>query len=248
MSDEGKPKDRRKASKPIMEKRRRARINESLNELKTLILEAMRKDNSCYSKLEKADILEMTVRHLKNLKNQQVAGIIPPSNQVSLANYRAGFNQCASEITRVVTGLGNTDSALRTRLLEHLATRCLVTKPMDEARGQLPVQSSYPNQPILPKSPTSAGTVPNSLSFIPQFQSPPKLLPTTQYQLASYPISSSKVAVLFPTVNPFLMESSSAPSQPGLIPVFGKDLESRPPSGVVPVGMDTRPLFWKPVP
>jgi len=32
------------ASKPIMEKRRRARINESLNELKTLILEAMKKD------------------------------------------------------------------------------------------------------------------------------------------------------------------------------------------------------------
>lgn len=34
------------ASKPIMEKRRRARINESLNELKTLILEAMKKDVS----------------------------------------------------------------------------------------------------------------------------------------------------------------------------------------------------------
>lgn len=32
------------ASKPIMEKRRRARINESLNELKSLILEAMKKD------------------------------------------------------------------------------------------------------------------------------------------------------------------------------------------------------------
>lgn len=35
---------RLQASKPIMEKRRRARINESLNELKTLILEAMKKD------------------------------------------------------------------------------------------------------------------------------------------------------------------------------------------------------------
>ena len=34
------------ASKPIMEKKRRARINESPNELKTLILEAMRKDVS----------------------------------------------------------------------------------------------------------------------------------------------------------------------------------------------------------
>lgn len=32
--------------KPIMEKRRRARINQCLNEIKTLILEAMKKDVS----------------------------------------------------------------------------------------------------------------------------------------------------------------------------------------------------------
>lgn len=31
-------------NKPIMEKRRRARINHCLNELKTLILDAMKKD------------------------------------------------------------------------------------------------------------------------------------------------------------------------------------------------------------
>ena len=30
--------------------------------------------NSCYSKLEKADILELTVQHLKNLKSQQITG------------------------------------------------------------------------------------------------------------------------------------------------------------------------------
>ena len=35
-----------KSSKPLMEKRRRARINQSLNELKNLILEAMKKDVS----------------------------------------------------------------------------------------------------------------------------------------------------------------------------------------------------------
>ena len=34
------------SSKPMMEKRRRARINQSLNELKALILEAMKKDVS----------------------------------------------------------------------------------------------------------------------------------------------------------------------------------------------------------
>ena len=33
-----------KSSKPIMEKRRRARINESLGHLKTLILDALKKD------------------------------------------------------------------------------------------------------------------------------------------------------------------------------------------------------------
>lgn len=35
------------SSKPVMEKRRRARINESLAQLKTLILDALRKDVSC---------------------------------------------------------------------------------------------------------------------------------------------------------------------------------------------------------
>lgn len=35
-----------KAKKPLMEKMRRARINDSLNELKSLILEALNKDVS----------------------------------------------------------------------------------------------------------------------------------------------------------------------------------------------------------
>lgn len=34
------------SKKPLMEKMRRARINDSLNELKTLVLEAMKKDVS----------------------------------------------------------------------------------------------------------------------------------------------------------------------------------------------------------
>ena len=37
------------SSKPIMEKRRRARINESLGQLKTLILDALKKDVSLTS-------------------------------------------------------------------------------------------------------------------------------------------------------------------------------------------------------
>lgn len=85
--------EHRKSSKPIMEKRRRARINESLSQLKTLILDALKKDSSRHSKLEKADILEMTVKHLRNLQRAQMTGedrACVPSLRVSLSA-RADF-------------------------------------------------------------------------------------------------------------------------------------------------------------
>lgn len=54
-----------------MEKRRRARINQSLAILKALILESAKNTNKStegqpkHTKLEKADILELTVRHFQ---------------------------------------------------------------------------------------------------------------------------------------------------------------------------------------
>lgn len=56
-----------------MEKRRRARINQSLAILKALILESTKANNTKngdthqpkHTKLEKADILELTVRHFQ---------------------------------------------------------------------------------------------------------------------------------------------------------------------------------------
>ncbi|XP_063741040.1 transcription factor HES-1-A-like isoform X2 [Eleginops maclovinus] len=92
----------RKSSKPIMEKRRRARINESLGQLKTLILDALKKDSSRHSKLEKADILEMTVKHLRNLQRLQIAAAVNPDPSV-LGKYRTGFSECVGEVTRFLS-------------------------------------------------------------------------------------------------------------------------------------------------
>ena len=61
----------RKSQKPIMEKKRRARINDCLNQLKALVLETD-SDRSRHSKLEKADILEMTVRYLQTLRTYHI--------------------------------------------------------------------------------------------------------------------------------------------------------------------------------
>ncbi|CAH1156242.1 unnamed protein product [Phaedon cochleariae] len=65
--------DDRKYRKPLMEKKRRARINESLDSLKQILLECDPHSVSKKSaKLEKADILEMTVSYLQNLKKPPV--------------------------------------------------------------------------------------------------------------------------------------------------------------------------------
>ncbi|KAL3269211.1 hypothetical protein HHI36_008293 [Cryptolaemus montrouzieri] len=61
--------------KPLMEKKRRARINDSLETLKQMLLDSKtllkegtsKKNGQRTAKLEKADILEMTVRYLQHL-------------------------------------------------------------------------------------------------------------------------------------------------------------------------------------
>lgn len=55
----------RKKRRGVIEKKRRDRINSSLSELKRLVPSAYEKQGS--SKLEKAEILQLTVDHLKSL-------------------------------------------------------------------------------------------------------------------------------------------------------------------------------------
>ncbi|XP_062315631.1 transcription factor HES-2-like [Osmerus eperlanus] len=83
----------RKTMKPLMEKRRRARINQSLNQLKTLILPLTGKDKSRHSKLEKADILEMTVGFLSD---------IPAQTKRSTDNYKEGYKACLQRVSALL--------------------------------------------------------------------------------------------------------------------------------------------------
>ncbi|XP_051282767.1 transcription factor HES-2-like isoform X2 [Dicentrarchus labrax] len=84
----------RKTMKPLMEKRRRARINDSLDHLKNLILPLTGRDKTRYSKLEKADILEMTVRFLSD---------IPPVNtKNSTDTYKEGYKACLQRVSALL--------------------------------------------------------------------------------------------------------------------------------------------------
>nr|NP_001071685.1 transcription factor protein [Ciona intestinalis]BAE06388.1 transcription factor protein [Ciona intestinalis] len=115
--------ERQKSSKPIMEKRRRARINSSLNELKSILLEALKKDSTRHSKLEKADILEMTVKYLKNVERQRLS-VSLSIDPAEINQYKAGFNECRNEVMRFLSTCEGVTVDVRTRLLNHLAT-CL---------------------------------------------------------------------------------------------------------------------------
>ncbi|XP_037952706.1 protein deadpan-like [Teleopsis dalmanni] len=109
----------RKTNKPIMEKRRRARINHCLNELKSLILEAMKKDPARHTKLEKADILEMTVKHLQSVQRQQLNMAIQTDPTV-IHKFKTGFVECAEEVNRYISQLDGVDVGVRQRLSNHL--------------------------------------------------------------------------------------------------------------------------------
>uniref|UniRef100_A0A8C4R094 Hairy-related 6 n=1 Tax=Eptatretus burgeri TaxID=7764 RepID=A0A8C4R094_EPTBU len=158
--------EHRKSSKPIMEKRRRARINESLGQLKTLILDALKKDSSRHSKLEKADILEMTVKHLRSLQRVQMTAALSSDPSV-LGRYRAGFNECTGEVTRFLSTCEGVNTEVRTRLLGHLAT-CMahITAMGFHHHQQQHQHQATPSAPTLLPPFVSAvpGTAPISLT------------------------------------------------------------------------------------
>jgi hypothetical protein len=78
---------------------------------------------SRHSKLEKADILEMTVKHLQNVQRAQLAIAVASDPRV-LARFKNGFAECATEASRYVARIDGADPGLKTRMATHL-TACV---------------------------------------------------------------------------------------------------------------------------
>merc|ERR1719418_428341 len=78
----------KKIMKPLLERKRRARINKCLDELKDIMTAALQAQGENVSKLEKADILELTVRHLH--KMQQARRLFPRNPLEEIQGSRPG--------------------------------------------------------------------------------------------------------------------------------------------------------------
>merc|ERR1739838_625221 len=106
----------RKIVKPLLERKRRARINACLDELKDIMVFALQTEGESISKLEKADVLELTVKHLRKLKRQQMLALNPA---LDMDRFHAGYTTCATEVSRTLASTG-VDVSIGSRLMSHL--------------------------------------------------------------------------------------------------------------------------------
>ncbi|KTG43436.1 hypothetical protein cypCar_00003268 [Cyprinus carpio] len=237
--------EHRKSSKPIMEKRRRARINESLGQLKTLILDALKKDSSRHSKLEKADILEMTVKHLRNMQRVQMTAALNTDPTV-LGKYRAGFSECMNEVTRFLSTCEGVNTEVRTRLLGHLASCMTQINAMNyPTQHQIPAGPPHPSfsQPMvqIPSANQQANVVP--LSGVPCKSGSSSNLTSDAtkvyggFQLV--PATDGQFAFLIPN-------AAFAPNGP-VIPVYANNSSTPVPVAVSPGAPSvTSDSVWRP--
>ena len=87
---------------------------------------ALASEGENLTKLEKADVLELTVRHLHKLRERQALGLSSssPSPNTTQDKFRAGFTHCAAEVSRYLATSTGLDVTVGQRLLSHLG-RCV---------------------------------------------------------------------------------------------------------------------------
>ncbi len=115
--------------KPLLERKRRARINKCLDELKDIMTSALQAQGENVSKLEKADILELTVRHLH--KMQQAKCLTARNPIEELRRFQTGYSSCAQEATSFLMSTPGVDVTVGHRLLSYLSSQ--MASPMATA-------------------------------------------------------------------------------------------------------------------
>ncbi|KAM4772357.1 transcription cofactor HES-6-like isoform 2-T2 [Rhinophrynus dorsalis] len=116
----------RQMRKPLVEKRRRARINESLQELRGILA-----DTEFQSKMENAEVLELTVKRVERILQSRSAETDRLHREAS-ERFAAGYIQCMHEVHTFVSSCPGIDASLAAELLNHL----LESMPLSEGSLQ----------------------------------------------------------------------------------------------------------------
>ncbi|XP_007517721.1 hairy and enhancer of split-related protein HELT isoform X2 [Erinaceus europaeus] len=166
MSDKLKERKRTPVSHKVIEKRRRDRINHCLTELGKTVPMALAKQSS--GKLEKAEILEMTVQYLKALHSADFPRGREKELLAEFANYfHYGYHECMKNLVHYLTTVERmeTKDTKYARILAFLQSKArLGSEPVLPPLGSLPeADFSYH-----PAGPEFAGHSPGEASVFPQ--------------------------------------------------------------------------------
>uniref|UniRef100_A0A667HG47 Transcription factor HES-7 n=1 Tax=Lynx canadensis TaxID=61383 RepID=A0A667HG47_LYNCA len=136
--DRAENRDGPKMLKPLVEKRRRDRINRSLEELRLLLLEQTRDQNLRNPKLEKAEILEFAVGYLRERSRVEPPGVprSPAQDAEALAScYLSGFREC---LLRLAAFAHDASPAARPPRLEPVDPRPQAPRPPLDPAAPVP--------------------------------------------------------------------------------------------------------------
>ncbi|XP_077168904.1 transcription factor HES-5-like [Paroedura picta] len=107
-------KEKHKLRKPAVEKLRRDRMNSSIEQLKLLLEKAFQRHQP-NAKLEKADILEMTVDYLKEQSRLRLKGSAHKDPQ---QDFKEGYSRCLQEALRFLS-LHKVHAETQAKLMSH---------------------------------------------------------------------------------------------------------------------------------
>ncbi|XP_056155294.1 hairy-related 3 [Lampris incognitus] len=154
-----------KVSKPLMEKKRRARINKCLDQLKSL-LENYYTNNIRKRKLEKADILELTVKHLRSL--QKVHSSKSTFTRAESSDFQAGFRSCLASVNQYLMTADNVNGRDRWTL-SRLSDNLCYTRRREEgsstADSDPEPQAAAMRRLLPPKAVPASGKAPVPAHF-----------------------------------------------------------------------------------
>lgn len=133
----------RKVMKPMLERKRRARINKCLDELKDIMVECLTQEGEHVTRLEKADILELTVEHMKKLK-QRGSLALSVGKPSETDCFRSGYVHAADQISHVLAATPGVGVDLGSRLMSFLGQRLMEIQSF--AEKQKPVHYQHCGQ------------------------------------------------------------------------------------------------------
>ncbi|KAJ6653052.1 hypothetical protein lerEdw1_010138 [Lerista edwardsae] len=137
-------KEDKKLLKPLMEKRRRDRMNQSLDRLRVLLLEATQDERLKNPKVEKAEILQKTVQFLKT----QPLSETKHKEDALWQRYHSGYRECLTQATHFLRASPGICTGKKAYLMEHIC-HCMekiTASPRGEMhRGPPPPAAASPS-------------------------------------------------------------------------------------------------------